>query len=145
VAELRALTLFEDVPASCKAVQVLQSGFEPHLRLGECAIVDTADKGLQYGELYMLWMGTRDPHLAIVQPYDSSVFKVGIMYRFALHRPGRMVMADGPLNPQFWPEKCLGRIVGLFQPLRTEIVSAADAYVQRLDGSFAPPPKRPAS
>ncbi|ACB96744.1 hypothetical protein [Beijerinckia indica] len=115
---LRALPLFTDLPAGHKAVLVRQDDFEPHLRIGEFAVVDTTDKDVAYGELYMLCFRRG---LRIVQPYKfpSSIPDVGVWFRFAMPAPGRTVMADGPLKFECWPEKCFGRIVGLFEPLET--------------------------
>ena len=29
-------------------------------------------------------------------------------------------MADGPLGVEHWPDACLGRIVGIFEPIETK-------------------------
>jgi len=112
-------------------VLVQHRGFEPHLKLGEFSVIDVQDQGPVQGELYMIWIGNAidGPHLRIVQHYAGKTPDIGIRYRFALKRPGLVTFGDGPLYPQYWPEKCLGRIVGIYEPLRT-IVEAESLYLK---------------
>jgi hypothetical protein len=138
---LRALTVFEDVPPGHKVVQVFVEGFEPHLAVGEFAVIDTTDKHPQFGELYAIsFNSVRTPTgrvIRIVQPYNGVGSDVGVMFRFGLRRPGAMVSADGPLSFEGWPDQCLGRVVGVFQPLAT--ASDGDPYARTLDGRLAGP------
>jgi hypothetical protein len=120
VEPFRALTVFEDIPPGHKAVRVHHESFAPHVRVGEIAIVDTLDKEVQDGELYMFWISGRDRrHLRIVQPYRPHSPRPGVMFRFSLPVAGRLCMVDGPLGFEHWPEACLGRIVGVFEPIGT--------------------------
>ena len=139
--EYRALTIYEDVPTDCKVVMVLHDGFEPHLRIGEFAVVDPSDKAPQPGELFVIRIGSDRPHLRIVQVYVSRYCSDAISWLFALRRPDRMATADTGLKPEYWPEKCLGRVIGIFQPMRTK-ADQGGAYMRRLDGSYSPPPRR---
>ena len=124
-ATFRALTVYGDVPAGCKVVMVLHDGFEPHLRVGEFAVVDTADKEPQIGEIFVLAINSLDGSvLRLVQIRKSppgSIGVTGVMWRWALARPGLLTMGDGPYKREAWPEKFLGRVVGLFQTLRTKV------------------------
>jgi len=54
---LRALTMYDAIPAGHIGVLVENGAFEPHLHAGEFAIVDTSDKERQVGELYVLTIG----------------------------------------------------------------------------------------
>lgn len=56
---LRALPLYDDVPSGCVVKPVTTKDFEPHLRAGELAIVDTEDRDPIPGELfYVAWTGS---------------------------------------------------------------------------------------
>jgi hypothetical protein len=138
---IRALTIFEDVPLGHKVVQVFVEGFEPHLAVGEFAVIDTTDKHPKFGELYAIsFNSVRTPTgrvIRIVQPYNGGGSEVGVMFRFGLRMPGAMVSADGPLGFEGWLDQCLGRVVGVFKPLAT--ASDGDPYARTLDGRLARP------
>jgi hypothetical protein len=134
--DYRALTLFEDLPPAHKAVLVLQTGFEPHLKVGEFAVVDTTDKEVLNGELYMIWNNSslNGPQLSIVQASmreyrgsDGPFTALG--WRYAFLRPGGMPFGEGPYCLEGWKsEKCFGRVVGIYQPMQTNR-DLGDAYV----------------
>lgn len=124
IVDLRALEQFETVPAGCTGIVVTSDLFAPHLRCGEIAVVDTKDQSTEFGELYVLRMNLESPqhlrHLSIVQLVRDDG---GLWYGFSLPGVGgavykgtRLRYVDGPLRPQFWPEKCLGRIIGFVAP-----------------------------
>ena len=140
--EYRALDVFDEVPASHRLILVLHVGFEPHLRLGEVAVVDTTDKDPQQGELYMVTIrssGRDGSHLRIVQASFMPGAPAGcVSFRFGLRRPDRLVSADGPITAKGWQEMCLGRIVGMYD-LGVTKADRDEPYLQRLDGSFPPP------
>jgi len=52
--ELRALTMFADVPPQHITFPVANQYAMPHLKPGEFAIVDTTDRTPQHGELYVI-------------------------------------------------------------------------------------------
>jgi len=128
----RALTIFEDVPPGHKAVLVRITGFEPHLKLGEFAVVDTSDKEVVNGELYMIWNsnGRGEKELSILQAFvrdyrNSEGDHVGGGGRYALVRPGFMAFGEGPFTFEYWREqKCFGRIVGLYEPMMTQLCTS---------------------
>lgn len=131
--EIRALQVYEVVPSGCIGMLVINDKFSPHLRPGEIAIVDTTDKERQPGELYVLYMGIRAPKKVIVQLLrrgfggDTS----GVWYCFGFRRTinldggrtGRVI--DGPLNPEYWPEKCVGRVIGVMSCFERDVEQAA--------------------
>jgi hypothetical protein len=51
---IRALTMYDHVPAGCILHPVTNDDSAPHLRAGEFAIVDTTDTEPQHGELYLV-------------------------------------------------------------------------------------------
>ena len=125
--EYRALESCDRVPAAHVGVIVTGSDFEPHLRRGELAIVDTDDKTIQFGELYVITLSEGTPHmsLAIVQLLREKVClggAIALMYGFSFAGRGglmfkgeRLRYVDG-LGIEHWPGKCVGRIVGVMQP-----------------------------
>lgn len=120
--ELRALELFDVVPAGHFALLVRDDRFEPHLNPGELAIVDTTDEERVRGELYVINLlgppGSvqSKPRLRIVEyEYDCEV---GIWFAFGLKRDLRIGglryrYHDGPLGFQHWPAYCQGRVIGV--------------------------------
>lgn len=126
--EYRALQLYDHVPALHQGVIVTDDDFEPHLRKGEMAIVDTTDKEIQFGELFVITLAENTDHmsLAIVQLLREKVCvggTIGLMYGFSLLGNGglmyqgqRLRYVDGPLGIKHWPGKCVGRIVGVLKP-----------------------------
>ena len=126
--DFRALQLFDHIPAGHKGVLVTSRDFEPHLRRGEFAIVDEGDKSIQFGELYVITLseGTPRMSLAIVQLLREITCcggVLGLMYAFSLVGNGglmfegqRLRYIDGPWRSDLWPQKCVGRIVGVMKP-----------------------------
>ncbi len=110
----RALEMLDNIPAGCIGVIVTREDFDPHLRHAEIAIVDTADREPQHGELYAVtvvsWQGGRvAASLAIVQAYQRD----GALWcRFGFKAPGLVPLCDGPFTENGWRHKCAGRIVG---------------------------------
>jgi hypothetical protein len=115
--DYRALDICDVVPAGCIGVLMTDDSFAPHLRCGEFAVVDTADKSTEFGELYVLTFGAGKPVRRVVQlrlrgfAGDPS----GLWFAFALPGQGRRYATtlDGPLGRQHWPDKCVGRVVGV--------------------------------
>ena len=96
----RALGVLDRIPAGCIGVIVTREDFDPHLRHAEVAIVDTADREPQLGELYALGLhqhrhGRAKTSLAIVQAYRRE----GALWcRFGFPAPGLVPLCDGPLH-----------------------------------------------
>lgn len=68
---LRALDAFDDVPHGLFPMLVTSQDNEPHLRLGEWALVDPCDRELQFGELYV-FMAQQETLVGQVLRADSG-------------------------------------------------------------------------
>lgn len=120
--KVRALQVYDAVPPGCVGILIRDASFSPHLQPGEIAIVDTTDKGRQPGELYALRMSQRvgGDRKIIVQllRHGFAGDVSGLWYAFGFRHcydGGRSIAPsmDGPLKPEFWPEMCVGRVVGV--------------------------------
>ena len=129
--EVRALTIFDAVPAGCRAMPVPDDRNAPHLRRGEVAVIDPADCVLVHGELFAVQFG-RGPSItqALWRRHgDHANWWTHILNRpgnwpeaEAWMRAGRSVpAADGPYRPGGLEEKILGRVVGLLQPENLQV------------------------
>ena len=118
-AEYRALEVFDHVPPGCRGVFVGSDCFAPHLRKGEFAIVDTTDMSPTRGEIYVRRYNTgRGPiwqFAQIVRGFAGDTS--GIWCGFCLKVPGRMRYVDGPMPESYWPEGCMGRVIGVLEPV----------------------------
>src|SRR5580704_9566386 len=68
--ELRALTVFDRLPAKHVTFLTSEDGAEPHLCKGEFAVVDTTNREPQHGELYVI-SSTRVPS-AVAPSFKSD-------------------------------------------------------------------------
>ena len=115
---LRALDVLDTVPPGCRGVVVGHDRFAPHIRRGEIAVIDTTDKSPHRGEIYALWIGEAHPKPKLVQVTRGRAGGTdGLFFAFGLPEPGREHLTDGPLKRACWPEKCLGRVVGVIEPM----------------------------
>jgi len=130
VQQPHVLATFEDIPPNHKIVIVRQVGFEPFLRIGDYAVVDTSDKGLSRQDaLYMTWIDSpREGRiLRVVEAcIDSYLDGTGGYYdaahwRYALKRHDFLPMGDGPYGLEGWPSLCFGHVVGIYEPMATQI------------------------
>ncbi len=138
-AEYRALEVFISISARYSLFPVTRTGFEPHLRVGEIAVVDESDVEPLNGELFVIKI--RSPfaehpdgcvrRLAQIWPVehtgvDGEPF-IG-WWHGDLCRPrgmaeveewfakGRMItLCDGPMRLEHMRERIVGRVVGVFQ------------------------------
>ena len=115
----RALELVDRIPAGCIGVIVTRNDFDPHLRQAEVAIVDSADRELQHGELYAIEVhqhrhGRATASLAIIQAY----YRDGALWcRYGFKATGLVPLCDGSFTADGWREKCAGRIIGAMRPI----------------------------
>src|SRR5450759_2323788 len=89
---VRALSKFESLVPGLKTFLVEDDGAAPHLNIGEYAVVDTADRELQHGELYLIQseggervrvlMQARSDHLVIPDADPELVWFVGDLADF---------------------------------------------------------------
>lgn len=130
--EYRALLLFADLPAGCIAHPVTDHHLAPHLRPGEFAIIDSADREPVNGELFLVaWMGRPGPDGkedgALCQVYrrDGS-WLVGSLRRHRsrakverMIREGRydaLGWSNGPYCDGALERQIRGRVVGILAP-----------------------------
>ena len=99
---IRALTMYDHVPAGCILQPVTDDDSAPHLRAGEFAIVDTTDTEPQHGEVYLVRFHKRGRW---PNPVEEVFYIQQIMVR---HHRGR----DGETFIGFWMQ-CLN-----FEPYR---------------------------
>lgn len=128
----RALTIFEALDPEHKTFLVNDNASAPHLRAGEYAVVDTADRELQNGELYVIQWESGMRRRCIVQirsdlanitghgAADSLVWWVGDLrgYRKTAEKlegsiPVYAGLSDGPYETEGLQPKLLGRIIGV--------------------------------
>jgi hypothetical protein len=113
---IRALTIFDSLPRNHRTLQIADDASAPHLKAGEYAVIDTTDRELQAGELYLIqyssgrhvvqlrssasgWWGG---DLAGYRPTNEKFFGVPVFAG----------MSDGPYTPGLLKKKLLGRVVG---------------------------------
>jgi hypothetical protein len=99
---IRALTMYDHVPAGCILRPVTDDDSAPHLLAGEFAIVDTTNTEPQHGEVYLVRFHRRGRW---PNPVEEVFYIQQIMVR---HHRGR----DGETFIGFWMQ-CLN-----FEPYR---------------------------
>ena len=132
--ELRALAPFKSLPPEHKTFLVTRDGAEPHLNVGEYAVVDTTDLEVQHGELYLIqWTGgARLRQIVHVRGYRKNIKPPGSANYEPTHvwyvgdlrgfrkigdvglggSPVFVGVSDGPYFTDHLQEKLIGRIVG---------------------------------
>jgi hypothetical protein len=142
--ELRALTVFDLLPAKHVSFLVNKDGAEPHLREGEYAVVDTTDREPQHGELYVIQYEGHERRRHLVQVRSawlnitgpgakpSQVWWCGDLrgYRKTDERmlgcPVYAGLSDGPYRTEHLQSKLIGRVVGVaFTALGNQLPSCA--------------------
>lgn len=114
--ELRALDVLDVVPAGCMAVRDLDGFCEPHIRAGEFAIADTADREPKHGELFLLrWSNGR---MSILQAKlircDIGDGPQPTWWVCPMPDARKMATSDGPYrDAERLKDKIVGRIVGV--------------------------------
>lgn len=142
----RALTLFKSLgDPNHKTFLVRDGGSAPHLRRGEYAVIDTADRDLQSGELYVIQHGSGERRRAISQAKsdylnitgpgadDSLVWWMRDLRGFrktdeTVHGgvPVFAGLSDGPYETEALQSRLVGRVIGVaFTPLGNLIASTA--------------------
>jgi hypothetical protein len=122
---IRALTIFESLPCGHNTLLISDDASAPHLKAGEYAVIDTLDRELQAGELYLIQYSngrhvvqirtgqiTTDSgrrqlvwwasDLAGYRQTDEKFFGIPVFAG----------MSDGPYAPGQLKKKLLGRVVG---------------------------------
>ena len=111
--ETRALTVFDSIPAGCILLPVSDESCDPHLRVGEFALIDTQDREPQHGELYVI--GNKNI-------YDEMRYRI-CQVRAKTERDVRsrrwQAWYYGPLVPAAFPAKGYWTLeAAALQPLR---------------------------
>jgi hypothetical protein len=116
---IRALPIFESLPCGHNTLLVADDASAPHLKAGEFAVIDTLDRELQSGELFVIQYESGDRRRYIVQLRSApSGWWAGDLagYRQTNERifgvPVFAGMADGPYTPGQLKKKLIGRVVG---------------------------------
>ena len=144
ISELRALTLFDNLSVGHGTFLVTDDGSEPHLKRGEYAVVNTVDREVQHGELYVVqsesgprrrWLAhARKSMTNITGPNakPSLVWWLGDLrgYRETdepyLGVPIFSGLSDGPYETEHLQSKLVGRVVGFaFKSLGQRIAPEA--------------------
>jgi len=119
---LRALTVFDRVPADHLTFRVDGEDFYPHLRSGEFAVADLADRTPAHGELFLIGYDHPLVETGFVVKICQTWFKTSGVFKgwSSLHSlPPARSLAEGPyLSRDHLAAKLIGRIVGVFVPTR---------------------------
>lgn len=128
---LRAYLVLDALPAGARAFMVTDEMAEPHIHLGELAIVDTNDRELQSGEIYLVRWSSGGERLISIK-YRSTGWVgwwVGTAGRPWGHRkPGQLPISmektlqvaqrwglvDGPYKPHVLRSLLVGRVMGIY-------------------------------
>jgi hypothetical protein len=141
---LRALTVFDRLPAKHVTFLTSEDGAEPHLCKGEFAVVDTTDRDPQHGELYVIQYQGSERRRALVQVRSdrlnitgpgaepSLVWWCGDLRGWrqtdekTLGCPVFAGMSDGPYRTENLQPKLIGRVVGVaFTALGNQLPTCA--------------------
>lgn len=116
---IRALAIFDSLPRNHRTLLIEDDASAPHLKAGECAVIDTTDRELQAGELYVIRYDSGDRRRYIVQIRSTaSGWWAGDLagYRQTNAKifgvPVLAGVSDGPYTPGLLKKKLLGRVVG---------------------------------
>ena len=126
--EPRAFPIMNEVPSGHALFRVADDRHEPHLHGGEWIVVDTTDRGIVFGEVYLV-LQSSGPILWQVSPHING--KCGYIrggpcaWLRPLNKPrwlpngdldfsGPVHMSDGPIYVRYLEKELLGRVVGLF-------------------------------
>ncbi|MEQ1755274.1 MAG: hypothetical protein ABL973_14210 [Micropepsaceae bacterium] len=129
--DLRALDIFDRVPKDCVLHKQDDGAHEPHIHMGELAVIDPTQCDVIQGELYLIRF-PREGSERIFQVnlrMNSSANVMTASFQ-PLNRPqsredlddwlrtGRQLyMGDCGLIARLLPEYIVGRVIGVLQPL----------------------------
>ena len=133
--ELRALLIYDNLPAACVAHLIADDHSAPHLRPGEFAVVDTCDRQPARGELFVIRCNGGRQQVVQAWPRqmhdgqggERTAWWVGDMDRprsldEAMHqlRSRDLGTSDGPYRLDHLASKLVGRVVGVLAPVFEE-------------------------
>jgi hypothetical protein len=113
---IRALTIFESLPCGHNTLLIADDASAPHLKAGEFAVIDTTDRELQAGELYLIQYSS-GRHVVQIRSSPSGWWASDLAgFRQTPEKifgvPVLAGMSDGPYTPGLLKKKLLGRVVG---------------------------------
>jgi hypothetical protein len=121
---LRAFPILSAVPVGHTVAYIGDDRHAPHLQPGEFAVVDTSERGIEFGELYLihqsrgpvLWqIGSdhrpegRDRPCAYLHPLNMPWRRVD----GSLDMTGPLHVSDGPIYLDALGELVIGRVVAI--------------------------------
>ena len=113
-AELRALEIFDHLPPGCRLELVGDDDNAPHLRRGEYAVIDPADRRPVAGELHLIdWSTSRSISLLMFRVHkgiDGKDF-TGAWFEPLAKVP---VTSEGPFRLDRLGRYLAGRVVGVW-------------------------------
>jgi hypothetical protein len=137
--EIRALTVFDSIPVACILQIITDNTCDPHLRVGEFAVIDPSDREPQQGELYLVGNKNiydelrckiyqvrskvlRDERSREWQAWwygplipEALPAKGHATAEAAMLKPLRFVLSEGPMLLTGIRQKIVGRVIGIFE------------------------------
>ena len=119
---LRALTVFDRVPADHLTFRIDGDAFYPHLRSGEFAVADLSDRQPAHGELFLIGYDHSREEIGFVVTICQTKFRADGVFKGwrAVHSlPPAVSLSEGPFRSiDHLASRLIGRIVGVFLPAR---------------------------
>lgn len=124
-----AFPMLKTVPLGCTVWLVNRREHEPVLKPGEWAVIDTTDRKIEFGELYLVrqYSGPIVWHIcqdglarpdgglpcAMLRPVAGR-YRTNEEVDIALCT-GRVYVSDGPIPLEYLQEQIIGRVIGVFR------------------------------
>jgi hypothetical protein len=135
---LRALTMYDHIPADCILQPVANDDSVPHIRAGEFAVIDTADTAPQHGEVYLSrWLSGRTSIVQLMSrpfnnpeqgmligwwtrclnfvPYDQALAEARRRSPGAIPFISHRSVVDGPRVADVIQQSLIGRVIGVYE------------------------------
>jgi hypothetical protein len=143
------------LPAQHKTFRVRDDGSDPHLHEGEYAVIDTTDRELQHGELYVIQYenGRRSRHITQAaaermnttgeQAEPSLVWFMRDLRGFRKTNEGMggipvfAGLSDGPYRTEHLQSKLIGRVVGVASSALGKLLAQAAGWENEEAGNAA--------
>lgn len=132
------IQIFGCVPDGCILHLQNDGRHAPHLRGGEWAVVDTEDREVEFGDLYLIqqnsgpviWQVNLEPDwlrqsrgqperpCVVLQPLNRPDSWAEIEETIAVTPPFGMLplyMSDGPLFAEHLRERVIGKVIGIYE------------------------------
>jgi hypothetical protein len=147
--------VFETLPAQHKTFRVRDDGSDPHLHEGEYAVIDTTDRELQHGELYVIQYenGRRSRHISQAAAERMNTTGEGAEpslvwfmrdlrgFRKTNESMGGIPVFAGLSDGPYWTEhlqsKLIGRVVGVASSPLGKLLAQAAGWENEEAGNAA--------